>query len=781
MRVWPGNPYPLGATWDGEGVNFAIFSENATGVELCLFAGPNDAVELTRINLRERNDQIWHCYLPDARPGQLYGYRVFGPYEPDRGHRFNPNCLLIDPYAKAISGTIRWRDTLFGYDIASRRGDLEMSRRNSAGDMPKSVVVDSAFTWSSDRSPRTPWNQTVIYECHVKGMTRLHPLVPDNLRGTYLGLSSDPVIEHLLSLGVTAVELLPVHHFAVERHLAEVGLTNYWGYNSIGFLAPDVRYASGGLGEQVSEFKSMVKTLHSAGIEVILDVVYNHTAEGNHLGPTLSLRGIDNAAYYRLDPKNPRLYLDFTGCGNSLNMQHPRTIQLIMDSLRYWVSEMHVDGFRFDLAPALARELYEVNRLGTFFDIIHQDPTLSRVKLIAEPWDIGPGGYQVGNFPMGWAEWNGKYRDDMRRFWRGDAGMVNDIASRLSGSSDIYQWSNRTQYASVNFITAHDGFTLEDLVSYENKHNEANGEQNRDGTDANYSRNWGVEGPTEDPKVLRRRDRSKRNFLATLAFSQGVPMISHGDEMGRTQSGNNNAYAQDNSTSWVNWRLSARDKELLEFTRRVFALRKANPVLRRRGFFRGMVVNALGAKDLSWRRTDGAEMTSTDWQDDNLQALGMLINGEAADEVDGRGRPVRGDTLLLLVNNREGTQPFALPELAAPGEWVEVVNTAADRGHALGTMGATLAPFSLVLLRYVPAVVPAPTTPDVPHVPEMPSVPATPAAPASKEPMQGAPEESEPVPHAGATVEAARSAEAGSGTTQPANARSDGGGVGGGE
>ena len=730
MRVWPGNPYPLGATWDGEGVNFAIFSENATGVELCLFDGRNDAVESTRISLRERNDQIWHCYLPDARPGQLYGYRVLGPYEPEKGHRFNPNCLLIDPYAKAISSTISWRDTLFGYDVASPRGDLEMSRRNSAGDMPKCVVVDSAFTWTGDRSPRTPWNQTVIYECHVKGMTRLHPGVPEHLRGTYLGLGADPVIEHLLSLGVTAVELLPVHHFAVERHLSELGLTNYWGYNSIGFLAPDVRYSSGGPGEQVSEFKSMVKTLHSAGIEVILDVVYNHTAEGNHLGPTLSLRGIDNAAYYRLDPKNPRLYLDFTGCGNSLNMRHQRTIQLIMDSLRYWVDEMHVDGFRFDLAPALARELYEVNRLGTFFDIIHQDPTLSRVKLIAEPWDIGPGGYQVGNFPMGWAEWNGKYRDDIRRFWKGDAGMVNDVASRLSGSSDIYQWSNRTQYASVNFITAHDGFTLEDLVSYENKHNEANGEQNRDGTDANYSRNWGVEGPSDDPKVLRRRDRSKRNFLATLAFSQGVPMISHGDEMGRTQYGNNNAYAQDNPTSWVDWRLSDRDKELLEFTRRVFALRKANPVLRRRGFFRGMVVNALGAKDLSWRRSDGSEMTDADWHDDNLHALGMLINGEAADEIDSRGRPVRGDTLLLLVNNREGTQPFTLPELAASGEWTEVVNTAADRGHALGTMGATLAPFSLVLLRYVPALVP---TPIIPAVPEVPTVPATPASPATND------------------------------------------------
>ena len=702
MRVWPGYPYPLGATWDGEGVNFAIFSENATEVELCLFAHSSDAVETTRISLRERNDQIWHCYLPDARPGQLYGYRVHGPYEPERGHRFNPNCLLIDPYAKAISGTVTWRDTLFGYDVESPLTDLQMSRTNSAGDMPKCVVVDSSFTWTDDRHPRTPWNQTVIYECHVKGLTKLHPGVPEHVRGTYLGLAADPVIEHLLSLGVTAVELLPVHHSAVERQLAEQGLTNYWGYNSIGFFAPDVRYSCGGRGEQVGEFKSMVKTLHSAGIEVILDVVYNHTAEGNHLGPTLSLRGIDNAAYYRLDPDNPRRYVDFTGCGNSLNMRHQRTIQLIMDSLRYWVGEMHVDGFRFDLAPALARELFEVNRLGTFFDIIHQDPVLSRVKLIAEPWDIGPGGYQVGNFPMGWAEWNGKYRDDFRRYWRGEPGLVNDIASRLSGSSDIYQWSNRTQYASVNFVTAHDGFTLHDLVSYERKHNEANGENNRDGTDANYSRNWGVEGPSETPNVVRRRERSKRNFMATLAFSQGVPMISHGDEMGRTQLGNNNAYTQDNPTAWVHWELNDSQKALLEFTRRVFALRRANPVLRRRGFFRGQVVNALGAKDLSWRRPDGLEMTDADWRDDRVHALGMLIHGEAADEIDGRGRPVKGDTLLVLVSNREAKQLFVLPKLVAPGEWEEVVNTAADRGRALGTGGATLAPFSLVLLRYVP-------------------------------------------------------------------------------
>ncbi|HEU4585952.1 MAG TPA: glycogen debranching protein GlgX, partial [Gemmatimonadaceae bacterium] len=679
-----------------------------------------------------------------------------------------------DPYAKAITGAIKWSDALFGYKVGSPRQDLEINPTNSAGGIPKCVVINSAFEWGDDRPPRTPWNRTVIYECHVKGMTARHPGVPEQLRGTYLGLVYDDMLDHFLSLGVTAVELLPVHQFVVDRHLAERDLTNYWGYNSIGFFAPDVRYATGGRGIQVHEFKTMVKAFHQAGIEVILDVVYNHTGEGNHLGPTLSLRGIDNRAYYRLEQDNPRFYTDFTGTGNSLNMQHPRTIQLIMDSLRYWVTEMHVDGFRFDLAPALARELYEVNRLGTFFDIIHQDPTLSRVKLIAEPWDIGPGGYQVGNFPIGWAEWNGKYRDDMRRFWRGDAGMVNDVASRLSGSSDIYQWSNRTQYASVNFITAHDGFTLEDLVSYEQKHNDENGEQNRDGTDANYSRNWGVEGPTDDPRVLRRRERSKRNLLATLAFSQGVPMISHGDEMGRTQLGNNNAYAQDNPTSWVNWRLNERDRALLEFTRRVFALRKTNPVLRRRGFFRGAVVNALGAKDLSWWRADGAEMSDADWHDDNLHALGMLINGEAADEIDSRGRPVRGNTLFLIINNREGKQTFELPELAAPGEWMELVNTAADRGQALGTMGATLAPFSLVLLRYVPAAVSAPVKPEVPQVPEVPSVPATPPAPAAREPLSASRPGSESVPRAGAPVDGMRAAQPQGAKPRPASDESRG-------
>jgi glycogen operon protein len=704
VRVWPGQPYPLGATWDGEGVNFAIFSENATGVELCLFSGPDDAVESSRIALRERNDQIWHCYLPDVRPGQLYGYRVHGPYRPDEGHRFNPSCLLIDPYAKAIGGTITWSDALFGYQVGGEQQDLAPNHSNSAGHVPKCVVIDSAFTWSGDRAPRVPWHRTVIYECHVKGLTKRHPQVPEHVRGTYLGLASDAIIDHLMSLGVTAVELLPVHHFAIDRRLAERGLTNYWGYNSIGFFAPDVRYASGAMGQQVGEFKSMVKTLHSAGIEVILDVVYNHTAEGNQLGPTLSLRGIDNSTYYRLDPKNPRYYVDFTGTGNSLNMQHPRTIQLIMDSLRYWVTEMHVDGFRFDLAPVLARELFEVNRLGTFFDIIHQDPVLSRVKLIAEPWDIGPGGYQVGNFPIGWAEWNGKYRDDVRRFWRGDAGLVNDLASRLSGSSDIYQWSHRPTYASINFVTAHDGYTLRDLVSYERKHNLPNGEENRDGTDANYSRNWGAEGPTHDPRILARRERIMRNFMATLAFSEGVPMLSHGDEMGRTQLGNNNAYAQDNETTWVDWSLEARQRAMLDFTRRVFAIRHANPVLRRRGFLRGQLVDGSGAKDLSWLHPDGREMTDADWHNHDSHVLGMLINGDASDDIDDHGRPIEGDSLLLIVNNQEEMHRFTLPTLPVAGAWVEMVHTAARQGGATSSEHeTTVAPFSLVLLRYVPS------------------------------------------------------------------------------
>jgi isoamylase len=699
MRVWPGQPYPCGATWDGAGVNFALFSENATKVELCLFDGPDDGIEKFKFDMRERTDQVWHCYLPDARPGQYYGFRVHGPYDPQAGHRFNPAKLLIDPYAKAITGSIRWSDALFAYQIGGKE-DLVPTHDNDASRVPKSVVIDSAFTWERDRQLNIPWNQTIIYECHVKGMTMRNPFVPENLRGTYLGLSSEPMLEYFISLGVTAIELLPVHQFVVDRHLAERGLTNYWGYNSIGYFAPDARFASRGLGNQVYEFKSMVKALHDAGLEVILDVVYNHTGEGNHLGPTLAFRGIDNKAYYRLDPDNPRFYTDFTGTGNSLNMQHPRTIQLIMDSLRYWVTEMHVDGFRFDLAPVLARELFEMDRLSAFFDIIHQDPTLSTVKLIAEPWDVGPGGYQVGNFPVRWAEWNGKFRDSIRHYWKGQRGMLGDMASRLAGSADIYSWSDREAYASINFVTAHDGYTLNDLVSYEQKHNEANGEDNRDGHNDNISRNWGVEGETDNEDILNNRYRTMKNFLATVAFSQGVPMLSHGDEMARTQRGNNNAYAQDNETTWLNWDLDWRRKELLAFTRRIIAIRRAHPVLRRRHFFRGAPVDLSGHKDVTWVRVDGNELTEADWQDPNATTLGMMIAGTATDEVNERGHPVHDDTLLLIVSNSDKEVVFQLPQLEHRGIWAELVNTAREELTLLTEPCVRLLANSLVLLRY---------------------------------------------------------------------------------
>ncbi len=678
LRVWPGRPYPLGATWDGTGVNFALFSEHATGVDLCLFRQPDDASEAATIRLTERTDQVWHCYLPDVRPGQFYGYRVHGPYAPRHGHRFNPAKLLIDPYAKAITGAIRWSNDLFAYNVGSGTEDLEPDPDNSAGGVPKSVVIDSAFTWEDDRPLEIPYNRTVIYECHVKGMTMKHPDVPPALRGTYLGLCSDPMLQYFQQLGVTALELLPVHQFVVDRHLAERGLTNYWGYNSIGFFAPDVRYATRGLGNQVYEFKTMVKTLHAAGLEVILDVVYNHTGEGNHLGPTLSLKGIDNSAYYRLEPANKRFYTDFTGTGNSLNMQHPRTLQLVMDSLRYWVSEMHVDGFRFDLAPVLARELYDVDKLSAFFDIMQQDPTLARVKLIAEPWDVGPGGYQAGNFPVRWTEWNGQYRDAVRKFWRGEPGQVPEMASRLAGSSDIFSGSDRGVYASINFITAHDGYTLRDLVSYEQKHNHANGENNQDGHNDNLSRNWGVEGETDDPAINEIRRRLQRTLLATLIFSQGVPMLAHGDELGRTQRGNNNAYAQDNEITWMDWDLTPEHEALVTFTRRLLTIRQEHPVLRRRHFFRGTVVAGSGHKDVSWIRPDGAEMTDDEWGDAQFRTVGMLIDGCATDEVDERGHAVHDDTVLLILNGGDHDVSFTLPDLGADKIWVNMVDTAGD-------------------------------------------------------------------------------------------------------
>jgi glycogen operon protein len=704
MRIWPGQPHPLGATWDGIGVNFAIFSENATAVELCLFDSPESTREADRIKLPERTDFIWHVYLPDVRPGQLYGYRVYGPYNPPAGHRFNPNKVVLDPYAKGIGRQVRWSPELFGYPIENPQGDLVADTRDDAASAPLAVVIDPPFTWGDDRPPRTPWHQTIIYELHVKGFTNLHPGVPEALRGTYLGLASEAALNHLIDLGITAVELMPVHHHNNDRHLIERGLTNYWGYNSLAYFAPDVRFASTQARlSAVREFKMMVRALHAAGLEVILDVVYNHTAEGNHLGPTLSLRGIDDASYYRLVPEDRRFYQDFTGCGNTLNMQHPRVLQLIMDSLRYWVVEMHVDGFRFDLASALARELHAVDKLGSFFDIIQQDPVLSHVKLIAEPWDLGEGGYQVGNFPVGWTEWNGKYRDSVRRFWRGEGGQVSEFASRLAGSSDLYAPGGRRPYASINFVTSHDGFTLHDLVSYNDKHNEANGEGNRDGEHHNLSWNCGVEGPATDAAVIALRARQMRNFLATLLFSQGVPMICGGDEIGRTQQGNNNAYCQDNEISWLHWDRTPDTQQLYRFTRELIRIRKAHPVLRRRQFFQGHGIRGVEVTDIAWLDPTGQEMTDETWNMHHVRSLGVLLVGEAIDEYDERGRPIADDTLLLLLNAADQTVPFTLPKHGEGMLWRALLDTA--DGKPLVDVRAAehygLQPRSLALLRLV--------------------------------------------------------------------------------
>jgi isoamylase len=676
VRTWPGTPYPLGATWDGEGVNFAIFSENATAVELCLFDGPDSDRDSARIRVEEQTDQVWHVYLPEVRPGQHYGYRIHGPYEPEAGHRFNPNNLLIDPYAKSITGTIQWSDAVFGYTIGDPKADLSFNTRDNAGNMPKCVVVDQSFTWGGDHLLKTAWDKTIIYEVHVKGFTARHPDVPEPMRGTYSALTTPAVIDHLLALGVTALELLPVQHFVRDKHLCDRGLTNYWGYNTIGFLAPDTGYATSPVrGRHIREFKSMVKSLHSAGVEVILDVVYNHTAEGNHLGPTLSFRGIDNATYYRLVADNKRYYTDYTGCGNTLNVTHPRTLQLIMDSLRYWVTEMHVDGFRFDLASALAREVHAVDRLSAFFDILHQDPILSQVKLIAEPWDVGEGGYQVGNFPVGWAEWNGKYRDTIRRYVKGDGGQVAELGYRLTGSSDLYSMSGRRPFASVNFVTAHDGFTLHDLVSYDHKHNEANGENNCDGTDDNLSWNCGVEGPTADPTINELRERQKRNCLALLLLSQGVPMICGGDEIGRTQQGNNNAYCQDNELSWYDWKLDRAARELMVFTQRLVGLRKNHPVLRRRRFFQGRRIHGSEVKDISWLRPDGRAMTDEDWNRGSVRSLMLRLAGDAMVETDAKGRAIVDDTLLILLNAHDTPLPFTLPAHKRGVRWHQLLDT----------------------------------------------------------------------------------------------------------
>jgi glycogen operon protein len=629
---------------------------------------------------------------------------VHGPHDPHQGHRFNPSKLLLDPYAKALSGTIGWSDALVGYPVRSTDldRDLVADTTDSAGVLPKSLVVDSAFSWGSDKPPRTPWDRTLIYECHVKGMTRLHPGVPEHLRGTYLGLVTDPVLQHLTSIGVTAVQLLPVHQVATERRLLEHGLTNYWGYSSIGYFAPDVRFASGPVaaGQHVAEFKSMVKAFHDAGLEVLLDVVYNHTGEGNHLGPTLSFRGFDNARYYRLQAANRRLHEDFTGCGNTVDLRHARVRQLVIDSLRYWVQDMHVDGFRFDIAPVLGRDDQGFNPDAEFFHLVRQDPILSQTKLIAEPWDLGPGGYQTGRFPVGWSEWNDQYRDAVRHFWRGNPGRVGEVASRLAGSGDLYEITKRPPQASINFVTCHDGFTLQDLVSYEVKHNEANLEGNRDGTDHNLSRNWGAEGPTEAAHIIRMRERIKRNLLATLAFSQGVPMISHGDELGRTQLGNNNAYCQDNPVSWVDWQLTPQQLEFLKFVRRIFAIRAENPVLRRRTFFRHEADTVGEAKDLTWLRPDGTEMTAGDWGDEANHVLGMLLRGEAPEEIDERGRPMTGDSLLLLLNGGARSKPFSLPVLAQPGRWTELLDTSHEPSRPVREDRVHLAAHSLVLLSF---------------------------------------------------------------------------------
>ncbi|CAM5791952.1 glycogen debranching protein GlgX [Rhizobacter fulvus] len=697
--LWRGKPYPRGATWDGMGVNFALFSESAERVELCLF-DPSGRHEVARLPLREQTDQVFHGYLPQARPGLLYGYRVHGPYRPQDGHRFNGHKLLLDPYARNIVGTIRWHDALFGYRVGHAQGDLSFDRRDSAPYLPRCKVVESAFTWGDDRPPNVPWHETVIYELHVKGFTQLNPEVPPELRGTYAGLACAPVIEYLKRLGVTTIELMPVHSFLDDRHLVERGLRNYWGYNTIGFFAPEHRYSASG---KVGEFKTMVRTLHEAGIEVLLDVVYNHTAEGNEWGPTLAFRGIDNAAYYRLAPDAPRHYQDFTGCGNTLDMQHPRVLQLLMDSLRYWVTEMHVDGFRFDLASALARELHAVDRLSAFFDILRQDPVLSRVKLIAEPWDLGDGGYQVGNFPVGWAEWNDKYRDTMRAYWKGEGGVIGEFAQRLTGSSDLYNRSSRRPYASINFIAAHDGFPLADVVAYNDKHNEANGEDGRDGHGHNLSWNCGVEGPTDDAEVRRLRARQQRNFIATLLLSQGVPMLLAGDERGRTQGGNNNAYCQDNPISWLDWSADDDQRTLLAFTQRVMALRAAHPVFRRRDFFQGRPLHGSTVRDIVWLQPDGTEMSEQAWGQDHARALAVFLSGDGLNEVDGRGRAVHDDSFLVLFNADSNEVRFTLaPELVpAHGQLLfdTALAAAPDTLVALAD-GYVLAGRALALVRF---------------------------------------------------------------------------------
>jgi glycogen operon protein len=683
-EVWPGRPFPLGAIWDGAGTNFSLFSESAEAVELCLFDHEDDE---TRIEMTQRRAMNWHCYLPGVGPGQRYGFRVHGPYAPLKGQRFNSAKMLIDPYAKSIDGVVDWAhdaNVLPYVPTGEDDADLELDDEDDAAAMPKSVVIDDAFLWEGDRPPRVPFADTIIYETHVKGFTMRHPGVRDDLRGTYAGLASDQAIAYLVDLGVTAVELLPVHHISDESFLFERGLRNYWGYSTIGYLAPHCEYAATGRrGEQVREFKGMVKALHRAGIEVILDVVYNHTAEGNHLGPMLSFRGVDNGAYYRLVPDDPRHYMDFTGTGNSLNPVHPSVLRLIMDSLRYWVSECHVDGFRFDLASALAREFFDVDRLSAFFDVIHQDPILSQVKLIAEPWDVGPGGYQVGNFPVLWSEWNGVYRDSMRDYWRGQANN-GSYAERLSGSSDLYEADGREPFASINFITAHDGFTLADLVSYNEKHNEANLEDNRDGSDDNRSWNCGVEGDTDDPGVLALRARQQRNFLTTLFVSQGTPMLLGGDEIGRTQNGNNNCWCQDNELSWYDWSETSQKAQLREFTKRLIALRRNHPVFRRESFLLGKELKGSGLPDVWWFRPDGRKMTRRDWQTGE-QVLGMFLNGREIPTPGPYGEDIEDDSFVLLFNAHDEDRTFMLPRRRFGAQWALELSTSDPAAQAGST------------------------------------------------------------------------------------------------
>ena len=672
-----GSPFPRGANWDGKGVNFSLFSESSDAAELCLFdaSGNNER----RIRIRERTNGAWHIYVPGVNPGQLYGYRVYGPYVPESGLRFNPNKLLLDPYAKAIGRSLKWADELFGYHLGDPEGDLSFDDRDSAPFAPLGMVIDPKFDWSGEQRPSPAAHETIIYEAHVRGMSQLHPDVPEHLRGTYAAMASEPIIKHLQSLGVTALELMPVHCFLDDRHLVDRGLQNYWGYNTLGFFAPEPRFASNPQDpmDVIREFKEMVKGLHNAGIEVILDVVYNHTAEGNQAGPTLSFRGIDNLAYYRAVPGDPRHYMDYTGCGNTLNMVHPHSLQLLMDSLRYWVSEMHVDGFRFDLASALARELKDVDQLGAFFDTIYQDPTLAPVKLIAEPWDLGEGGYQVGNFPLAWMEWNGKYRDTVRNFWKGDMGLHSDIATRLAGSADLYETTRRPPSASINFVSAHDGFTLQDLVSYEQKHNEANGEENRDGTDDNRSWNCGAEGPTEDAAIIDLRERQKRNFWCSLMFAQGSPMISGGDELSRTQSGNNNAYCQNTELSWYRWDLDPSTAQFLEFAQAVIHYRKQHPNFHRYAFYDNDPEAKHPEKNIVWYRADGKRMVAKDWEDGGwMRTLGMFINGTAPEIRSGAGLCVADADFLLLLNAHHEPVSFRISHQLNPALWKVAFDTA---------------------------------------------------------------------------------------------------------